>query len=214
MPSPDEKTEESLFNSSLSFAKALSLIFEAEGKPPRKAMDASKRHALAMVRYDLRLRLAADQNDELLNAPILNKGTEYVAAYRKEKLTALLKKYKIDPSSSNPYYRLSLALATDFHRGFKVVQIPKRKRPQWSGRDGRLLIFLLAKIYIQSKTQRSTTALIRELKRQHPKLYAHYSDQSLKVRFFEARRKQAAITRYSEAVGGKRRYGKFMSRSK
>ena len=172
---------------------AFSLIFETPGKPSRKSMDSSKKGALAMVRYDLRLKLARDPNDELLNAPIPDKGTEYVAVYREEKLRALLQKYKIDPSSRNAYYLLSLQLATNFHPGFNATPPQRSKRPQWSGTAGKLLIFFIEKIRRHSKTQRSTTSLIRELKRQHPRLYGSYSDQTLKVRYFEARRQLVAV---------------------
>jgi hypothetical protein len=191
MPASEKKAEAKLIKSASGFGKALILALEAKGKPNRRVMDAMKKHALAMVRSQLRLKLAAEQNDEILNAPIQNKGSDYVTAHREEKLRALLQKYRIDPSSPNAYYSLSLQLAIDFHPGFKAVSIRQPKRPQWSGGDGRLLIFLIAKIRGQSKTDRSTTSLVRELKRQFPKLYGNYSDQTLKVRYFEAIRGHA-----------------------
>ena len=76
-----------------------------------------------MVRYQVGQMLAADQNDEFLNAPIPNKGPDYVEVYRDEKLKALLQKYKIAASSANSYYQLALALAIDFHPGFQGCSI-------------------------------------------------------------------------------------------
>jgi hypothetical protein len=184
----DEKTEAQLIKGASRYGNALSVVFATPGKPSRRAMAAMTNHALAMVRYELRLKLAAEQGDELLNARIPNKGGDYVAVHREEKLRALLQKYKIDPSSGNAYYLLSLQLAIDFHPGFKLAPLRQRKRPQWSGRDGRLLIFFIERIRMHSRTRRSTISLIRELKRQFPKLYASYSDQTLKVRYLEARR--------------------------
>ena len=195
MPASDEKTEAKSIKSALRFGNALGLLFATPGKPDRRAIEATKKHALAWVRHQLRLNLATDRNNELLNAPIPNKGTDYVAVHREEKLKALLQEYKIDPSSENAYYLLSLQLATDFHPGFKATPLRRRRRPQWSGRAGKLLVFLIEKIRIHSKTQRSIVSLIRELKRQHPDLYGGYSDRTLKVRYFEARRQQAAAVR-------------------
>jgi hypothetical protein len=200
MPASEKKAEAKLIKSASGFGKALVLALQVKGKPNRRVMDAMQKHALAMVRSNLRLKLAAEQNDKILNAPIQNKGGDYVTAHREEKLRALLRKYRIDPSSSNAYYSLSLQLAIDFHTGFKEVAIRQPKRPQWSGRDGRLLTFLIAKIRTQSKTDRSTTSLVRELKRQFPELYGDYSDQTLKVRYFKAIRGQEV--RYFEAIRG------------
>jgi hypothetical protein len=185
MPASDKKAEAELRKSTVRYAKALNLFLATKGKPSRRVMDAMNKHALAMVRYQLRLKLAAEQNDEILNAPIQNKRSDYVKAHREEKLRALLRKYSINPSSAHAYYSLSLQLAIDFHPGFKAVPRRRRKRPQWSGRDGKFLILLITKIRAHSKTARSTTSLVRELKRQFPELYDKYSDQTLKARYFE-----------------------------
>ena len=134
MPASDKKVEAKLIKSASRYGKALILALEAEGKPSSSVMDATKKHALAMVRYQLRLKLAAEQDDQILNAPIQNKDRDYVTAHRQEKLRALLRKYRIDPSSANAYYSLSLQLAIDFHPGFKAAPLRQPKRPQWSAR--------------------------------------------------------------------------------
>jgi hypothetical protein len=193
MSASEKKAEAELIKGASGFVKALILTVEAKGKPNRRVMDAMQKHALAMVRSDVRLKLAAEQNEEILNAPIQDKRSDYVTAHREEKLRALLRKYRIDPSSPDAYYSLSLQLAIDFHPGFKSVSIRRPKRPQWSGKDGRLLILLISMIRGQSKTDRSTTSLVRELKRQFPKLYGNYADQTLKVRYFEAIRGQVTV---------------------
>jgi hypothetical protein len=189
MPASDKKTEAKLKKSASHYGKALNLISATPGKPSRRPREALKKHSLAIVRYDLRLKLASEQSNELLNSPIPNKGSEYVAIYREEKLRALLRKQKIDRSTKNPYYSLALQLATNFHPGFRAALIQPRKRPRWSSTAGAVLIFFIEKIRRHSKTRRSVTSLIRELKRQHPKLYGDYSERTLKVRYFEARRR-------------------------
>jgi hypothetical protein len=123
MSAGDKKVEVNLTKSGSRFGKALIFALEAKGKPSSRVMDAMKKHSLAMVRYQLRLKLAAEQNDEILNAPIQNKDSDYVAVYREEKPRAILQKYKIDQSSVNAYYSLSLQLAIDFHPGFKAAPL-------------------------------------------------------------------------------------------
>jgi hypothetical protein len=127
VPPGDEKTEAQLIKRASRWGNALNVIFATPGKPSRRAMAAMKKHALAMIRYELRLKLAGEQSNELLSAPILNKGSDYVVVHREEKLRALLQKYKIDPSSGNAYYLLSLQLAIDFHPGFKLVPLRQRQ---------------------------------------------------------------------------------------
>jgi hypothetical protein len=188
MSTSDEKTEAKLMKSTIGYAKALLLVLKTPGKPSHKTMEAWKKHSLAMVRYRLRLKLAEDQNDELLNAPIPNKGADYVAIYREEKLKALMQRYNIDQSSGNAHYSLSLQLATDFYPGFKTPPRQRSERPQWSATDGMVLIILINKIQSHSKTRRSILSLVREAKRKYPHVYGMYSDQTLKVRYFEALR--------------------------
>jgi hypothetical protein len=205
----DEKTTAKLIDGASRFVKALNMIFKVKGKPSRKMLNALGQPALSMVRYQVGQMLAADQNDEFLNAPIPNKGPDYVEVYRDEKLKALLQKYKIAASSPNSYYQLALALATDFHPGFKAVPFPRHRRPRWSGVAGLLLVFSIEKIRAHSKTQRSTTALVRELKRQFPKLYGRYSEQTLKVRYFEvvraAQSARGGYLRQARGGGGSKR---------
>jgi hypothetical protein len=193
MSASDKKPEVKFVKSASLYGKALVHVFLAPGRPSRRSLDAMRKHSLAMVRYDVRQKLAEEESDELLTTPIPNKGCDYVAIYREEKLRALLRKYKIDASSVDAFYLLSLQLATEFHPGFKAVSLRQRKRPQWSGTAGTLLVFLIEKIRAHSKSDRSTTSLIRELKRQFPKLYGSYSDQMLRVRYFEARRQRKAV---------------------
>jgi hypothetical protein len=106
MPTDDKKTKAKLVKRASHYGKAFSLFFATPGEPSRRSAEAMKKHGLAMVRYDLRLKLASERSDELLNAAIPNKGSEYVAVYREEKLRALLRKYKIGPSTKNAYRAL------------------------------------------------------------------------------------------------------------
>ena len=155
-------------------------------------MDATKKHALAMVRYQLRLKLAAEQDDQILNAPIQNKDRDYVTAHRQEKLRAPLRKYKSIHRQQMRTTRFPFNLRSIFIQ-IQGSPASATKASAMVGKDGKLLILLIEKIRGQSKTHRRTTSLVRELKRQFPKLYGNYSDRTLKVRYFEAIRGRVAV---------------------